>query len=252
MGSTRVLPEPRASRVVALAGIVVLHALAIAMGLAIRGPRPDEARPIDPIVITMTADSRPLAAPPAVAVKLQTVLPQPQPMAPAIQISLPVEASLAVTTVVATPAAPPDAVVGEAGEGPVTVANPDYLRTPAVVYPPAAKRARAQGLVHVRALVDLEGRANEVSVARSSGFELLDRAACEAVRGALFKPYRRNNVARSMVVIVPIDFNLKPSRGLGRGGEDLELDVRGEHHHAMRGHAEELGGLSAASLHVGE
>jgi protein TonB len=92
---------------------------------------------------------------------------------------------------------------------PITVSDPDYLQVPQPVYPAAAKRARAQGLVHVRALVDEEGRPAEVSIAQSSGFELLDGAACSAVRGARFKPYRRDNVARSMVVIVPIEFSIR-------------------------------------------
>lgn len=227
--------------------IVALHAVAIALGLMIRGPRADEAEQPDPIVVTLTAEARSVTAPPAVKVKLEEVL--PQPVVPAIQITLPAEQVPTAITMAAA-SAPPAVADGEGSEAPVSVSDPDYLRLPAVVYPPAAKRVRAQGLVHVRALVNVEGRPSDVSVARSSGFDLLDRAACEAVRNALFKPYRRNNIARSMVVIVPIDFNLKPPRG--RGGEGSELDVRGEHHHTMRGHAEELGGLSAASLHVGE
>jgi len=134
------------------------------------------------------------------------------------------------------------------------VSQPDYLRKPRAAYPPAAKRARAQGLVHVRALVDTDGHAREVSVARSSGFELLDRAACDAVKQAEFMPYRHNNVPRSMVVIVPIEFSLTPRQVADRGRrrEGSELDVRGEHHHAMRGHPEELRSLGATALHVGE
>lgn len=215
MSGSRNRSDWRASRVAALVGIAVLHALAIALGLTMRGPRADDAPQANSIVVTMMADSVPAAAPPAVSVKLEQLV--PQPVTPDIQISVPVEASPTASTVAATPAPPPAVAAGEAGDGPVTVSDPDYLRMPTVVYPPAAKRMRAQGLVHVRALVDAEGRASEVSVARSSGFDLLDRAACEAVRGALFKPYRRNNVARSMVVIVPVDFNLTPPRGSGRG-----------------------------------
>jgi protein TonB len=235
-----------------MVAIVALHAVAVALGLMIKGPHADPEQQPDPLVITLTADARSMAAPPVVKVKLEEVL--PQPVTPVIQITLPAEQPTTAITLAPTPA-PPPAADTQAGQGPVVVANADYLRLPAVVYPPAAKRARAQGLVHVRALVDVEGRASEVSVARSSGFDLLDRAACDAVRGALFKPYRRNNVARSMMVIVPIDFNLTPPGGRGRGrdrDQDSKLDVRGEHHHTMRGHAEELGGLSAASLHVGE
>jgi protein TonB len=236
---------------VALVAIIALHAVAIAWGLMARVPGPDKAQQYVPILLTLSAAARPAAEPPAVKVNLEAVL--PQPVAPVIQINLPVEPPPTSIALVSTPAAPPVAVADAklpASDGPVSVSDPDYLRLPTVVYPAAAKRVRAQGLVHVRALVDADGRPRDVSVARSSGFDLLDRAACDAVRGAVFKPYRRNNVAQSMVVIVPIDFSLKPARE--RGQDASKLDVRGKNHHAVRGHAEELGSLSAASLHVGE
>jgi TonB family protein len=112
-------------------------------------------------------------------------------------------------------------------------------------------------VVLVRALVDVSGHALKVSVHRSSGFGALDRAACDSVLASLFRPYRHNGVPRSVDVIVPITFALAgrgsdrgPNRGRDR--DDLELDVRGEDHHAMRGHAEELGSLGAAALHVGK
>ena len=251
MSDRRYRQGRRASRAVAMVGILALHALALMLGLMIKGPQADQPQHLDPIVIMMSAEQRSPAAPPEVKVRLEEVL--PQPVTPVIQIALPPEQPATAITVATAPAPPPASHV-EATEGPVEVANADYLRLPTVVYPPAARRARAQGLVHVRALVDVDGRASEVSVARSSGFDLLDRAACDAVRGALFKPYRRNNVARSMMVIVPIDFSLKPPAGRGRQRDEQasQLDVGGQHHHAVRGHAEELGGLSAASLHVGE
>ena len=239
----------RTSRGVALSAIVIVHAVAIALGLRARGPRPDDVQQSIPIMLTMTADARPVDEPPAVKVSLEEVL--PQPVAPVIQITLPADEPPTSISLAAAPVPQPvPETQPRAGVGPVAVSDPDYLRLPTVVYPSAAKRARAQGMVHVRALVDVDGRPQDVSVARSSGFDLLDRAACDAVRGALFKPYRRNNVAQSMVVIVPIDFNLKPARDRGRDAS--KFNVRGENHHAVRGHAEELGGLSAASLHVGE
>jgi TonB family protein len=127
---------------------------------------------------------------------------------------------------------------------------------PSPAYPAAAKKARAQGVVLVRALVDATGHAIKASVHRTSGFAALDRAACDSVLAALFRPYLHNGVPRSVDVIVPITFGLA-----GRGGRDkrgrehgdhLQLDVGSQDHHAMRGHAEELGGLSTAALHVGE
>jgi protein TonB len=179
----------------------------------------------------------------------------PPPVMPLLQIDVPAEPVNAITVAaVPQPAPPPAPPVSAAEEGPVAVSHVDYIRKPSSVYPPAAKRARAQGTVLVRALVDVDGQPRDVRVARTSGFALLDKAACEAVLGALFKPHRRNNVARQMLVLVPIDFFLKeaaPRRPRDRQ-ERSELDVRGEHHHAMSGHPEELGGLGTAALHVGE
>lgn len=246
----------QASRGVALAGIVVLHVAAIALALSMKGPQADATVDAEPILVTLTAESRPVAAP-DVKVKLQEV-PLPMAVTPDVQISVPVEAPRAISVAVVSPAPPappaPSADAAE-GDGPVTVTRPDYLRPPTPVYPAAAKRARAQGVVHVRAMVDVEGLPRDVRVERSSGFPALDKAACEAVLGAQFKPYRRNNIARAMLVIVPVEFSLKVRTASSRGRaeeRESELDVRGEYHHAMGRHAEELGSLSAASLHPGE
>jgi protein TonB len=192
-----------------MAAIIGLHMLAVAMGLAIKGPSADLLPEAQPIQVTLNLEPRAVVPQRSeVKVKLQDPS-MPQPITPVIQITLPEEAPTATITLASTPA-PAQVAVEQSGEDPVSVTDPDYLQMPRPVYPLAAKRARAQGLVHVRALVDVEGRAQEATVARSSGFELLDHAACEAVRRALFKPYRRNNIARSMVVIVPVEFSLTP------------------------------------------
>jgi protein TonB len=241
----------KTSRVVAVAVIAGLHLTAFALALNMRGPRPDAVAASDPIVVSLSTE-RPSVAAPEIKVQLQQ-LPAPVAVVPEVQISLPVE-STAITVAVAPPApAVPPTDAGDT-DGPVAVSKPDYLRMPSPVYPAAAKRARAQGVVHVRAVVDVEGLPRDVRVERTSGFSALDKAACDAVMGAQFKPYRRNNIARAMVVIVPVEFSLsvRTADVRGRRGGNSELDVRGEHHHAMGRHAKELGGLSTASLHPGE
>lgn len=237
-----------------MVGIVALHVVALAVGMAIKAPQPDGEAEAPPILVSLVAESHQVERPP-VKLRMEEIV--PAAVTPVVQIDLAPEPTMAITLAAKPPApAPaPSAPVVDAGDSPVSVSQPDYLRMPRVVYPAAAKRARAQGMVHVRALVDTDGRAREVTVARSSGFELLDRAACDAVLQALFMPYRQNNVPRSMVVIVPIDFSLTTRTVADRGGRrdrDSELDVRGEHHHAVSRHTEELRGLGAASLHVGE
>ena len=197
----------RASRGVAVLAILGLHVAAVTVGLAMKGPAADRELDSSPIIVALFPESpRPVESP-QLTVRMQEVaLPV---VTPVVQINLAPEPVTAIVLAKA-PASSPPPIAADAGDAPLSVSQPDYLRRPKAAYPPAAKRARAQGLVHVRALVDIDGHAREVSVARSSGFELLDRAACDAVMQAAFIPYRQNDVPRRMLVIVPIEFSLTP------------------------------------------
>jgi protein TonB len=248
-------PLFRASRGAVLVGIIVLHAGAMALALTMKGPQPDVLVGPPPFQVLLTVEPE-RSRPPDIPVQVPEITP-PQVIVPIVDIVLPPPAPTAITVMAAaTPAvepapAPEPAPVSEGNaDEPIAIAEPQWIRKPVPVYPKAAKQARAQGVVHVRALVDISGHAREARVHRSSGFAALDRAACEAVLAALFRPYLHNGVPRSVDVIVPVTFALAT-----RGGPDrraLQLDVGGEDHHAMRGHAEELGSLGAAALHVGE
>ena len=202
----------RSSRAMALMVIVALHGAALFLGLSMNGPRPEPVAQVEPILISLIAEDRLRATVPAPDIPPALATVTPQPPTP-VQITLPPDPPGAEAGVAAAPQSATAVVAASDGESadiePTLVSDADYLQLPRVVYPPAARRARAQGMVHVRALVDEEGRPADVSVARSSGFELLDGAACIAVRGARFSPYRRNNIARSMVVIVPIEFSIR-------------------------------------------
>ena len=75
-------------------------------------------------------------------------------------------------------------------------------------YPPASVRAREQGTVMLRVLVDANGVPQRVEIARSSGHARLDAAARESVLRARFRPVMRNGEAVSAWGIVPIAFRL--------------------------------------------
>ncbi len=247
------------SRGAVLAGIIVLHVGAIALALAAKGPQPEAIPQSPPMrVMLMRETERPPA--PDVPVVVQEVMPL-QLVAPVVNIEQPVPVPMAITVVTAAPpaASPPAPVSAGDADTPITIAQAEWVRMPSPVYPRAARQARAQGVVQVRALVDASGHAREARVHRSSGHAALDRAACESVLAALFRPYLHNGVPRSVDVIVPVTFALaqrggvrSPTRGRDRGKAESELDVRREDHHAVRGHPEELGSLGAATLHVGE
>ncbi len=96
-----------------------------------------------------------------------------------------------------------------AGGGAVMDGMPNYLRNPAPAYPAAARRKGRQGLVMLAVHVSRDGRAADVRVEQSSGFEDLDEAAQKAVRGWRFKPAEAGGVRIETAVRVPVRFQLE-------------------------------------------
>lgn len=74
--------------------------------------------------------------------------------------------------------APAGNAAGGAGNG--KVAKASYVIRPIAAYPPESRAAGEQGTVILRLTVDGSGRPTAVSIAKSSGFPRLDRAATEA------------------------------------------------------------------------
>lgn len=83
-----------------------------------------------------------------------------------------------------------------------------YLNNPRPAYPMAARRRKMQGLVLLSVLVGTDGRPHGVVVKHSSGFEILDEAALQAVRGWRFAPGSRGGRPVEASVDVPIRFSL--------------------------------------------
>lgn len=76
-------------------------------------------------------------------------------------------------------------------------------------YPEMARRNGWQGLCMVRVAVDANGSAGAVSIARSSGYGILDQAALAAVRKWKFTPRMVRGVAAASTVEVPVNFSLR-------------------------------------------
>lgn len=72
-------------------------------------------------------------------------------------------------------------------------------------YPSLARRRGEEGQVLLRLTVNAAGRVDAVSVARSSGYELLDQAAQRTVARWRFQPPREER----MVARIPITFRLR-------------------------------------------
>lgn len=84
-----------------------------------------------------------------------------------------------------------------------------YLHNPKPPYPPLARRRGQEGLVVLQVAVNAAGLAEQVSIQRSSGFEILDDAARSTVAHWRFTPARRGDQAVAATVFVPIRFKLE-------------------------------------------
>lgn len=77
------------------------------------------------------------------------------------------------------------------------------------IYPRLARKRGIEGRVMLQVMIDRNGRVTGQQVERSSGSELLDRAAQKAVQHWLFVPARQQGMAVASYVRVPIDFVLE-------------------------------------------
>ena len=85
----------------------------------------------------------------------------------------------------------------------------DYLNNPKPPYPPLSRRMGEQGKVVVRALIGVDGTAQEVSIHQSSGFDRLDQSALATARKWRYQPGKRAGVAEAMWFNVPFTFLLE-------------------------------------------
>lgn len=94
--------------------------------------------------------------------------------------------------------------------GPVRVGG--AITAPALVsrvepeYPPLAVRAQVQGVVILEAIVDRQGRVEDVQILRS--IPLLDAAAVTAVKQWRYSPLLLNGQPERFVLTVTVSFSL--------------------------------------------
>ena len=87
--------------------------------------------------------------------------------------------------------------------------NAAYLSNPPPAYPLAARRRGIVGTVLVRAEISAGGECQRVELKKTSGHEMLDQAALEAVKKWRFVPAKRGSQAVVAWVEVPITFKLE-------------------------------------------
>jgi protein TonB len=89
------------------------------------------------------------------------------------------------------------------------IAMPYYKRNTTPPYPEIARRRGYQGIVMLEALINQEGKVDEILLFQSSGHIILDRAAIASVKNWFFEPGKKGDETVKMWVKVPIRFQLK-------------------------------------------
>jgi protein TonB len=85
----------------------------------------------------------------------------------------------------------------------------DYLNNPRPVYPMLARRMGYHGKVVLNVEVLSEGAVGQVTIYSSSGQEVLDNSALQAVKNWRFVPARQAGRAITKWFLVPINFTLQ-------------------------------------------
>ncbi len=172
-------------------------------------PAPPAVTPPKPLPMVARNEFKtpplPQIAPPQIP---QDNTPPVQHNAPAIVTNAAAVASSSPAPQLAAVSPPPAAPAKPAAISPPRF-DADYLDNPAPSYPPLSRRAREEGTVLLRVLVDASGGADKVELKESSGFERLDRAALNAVQRWRFVPARQGSEIVAAWVVVPIVFSLK-------------------------------------------
>ena len=147
-------------------------------------------------------------------VVIAPAVPEPRPVADDKVMALDESASAEPSVPVPPPAPmpPPDTLPQPAQASPEQGAQydaqPGYLQNAPPPYPWTARIRGWEGLVVLKVRMGADGRAGTVELVSSSGHDILDDAAVQAVRRWQFLPARVGGMALASTVIIPIRFQL--------------------------------------------
>jgi len=108
----------------------------------------------------------------------------------------------------ASPGSPPATGVRWGNGGSGASGSPAYMRNPLPLYPRLALQRGWKGTTILHVEVRSDGHADRVEIWKSSGHEILDQAALEAVQKWCFLPAQRGYEAMTAWVEIPIDFRI--------------------------------------------
>lgn len=86
---------------------------------------------------------------------------------------------------------------------------PVFSYNPPPAYPARALRLGWEGKVLLKVMISYEGDVDEVSIAQTSGFDLLDQAALESVRTWRFVPPTADNQPAGQAAVIPVHFKIR-------------------------------------------
>lgn len=171
----------------------------VVMSLMAPPPTPSAPTETAPVKTAAIAALPPLVASPTLpTLSAAMVVPEPTPR--------PVEEGRPAPDPVG-PAVPP------APAPPATATATDLSATMIAARPPSyptlSRRNREQGIVTLAVRLSLDGQVDAVSIARSSGFERLDKAALAAVKHWRWSPTMREGRAVAVAGLVRMPFVLR-------------------------------------------
>lgn len=229
--------------------VVTIAAIVVALGtigtFAFMNPHFVKKQKRDATVVTLMElpdDPPPAEAPPP------PPPPDAPPPPPQAQIAAPVPLvlippRLAIQAPAVTPPAPPSpapapttpAVIAKGPENLGELSAKMISAKPPRV-PMESMRAHEEGVVTLSVLLSVDGRVADISIARSSGFPRLDRAALEAVRDWRWSPLMRDGSPVMVRGMVTIPFVMQrggrgrgpDGHGRGPGGRDRDDHHRGD------------------------
>jgi protein TonB len=170
--------------------------------LAPAGPsRSQEPAPARPRIVRRARDMALVGNPTRPSAPADSSAIVDAPAAAAVPPAVPPSAAATASSV----SAPQPAAQGGGG---VVSATAHYRSNPKPDYPIPSKRRREEGIVLLNVQVQVDGTPAAVSLNRSCGHPLLDRAALDAVRHWTFEPARADGVPISSLVVVHVRFSL--------------------------------------------
>jgi periplasmic protein TonB len=196
------LPTSSSRKLLTLGVVAALH---VVVALVFGQMNPNASKiSNEPLQVVMIAETRSDQTTPPPLVPVIKLPEMALPVEPVIDVLVADSQAISVIPLIAQPAQSTETTPTTAQ--PKLVSAVEYVRAPAIKYPPAARALRQRGIVTVRVLIDAAGSPRDVQVQHTSGSRLLDEAALAAVLKALFKPKTENGAPVAVYALIPIEF----------------------------------------------